>query len=207
MSLKKGLLITFEGGDGSGKSSLIQGICETFKKENKNFLKTREPGGTVLSETIRDLILHKKMCSYTELALYLASRAEHVDKVLLPALKQQITILCDRFHDSTIAYQGYGRKLNIGTVKKLCFFLSQNLVPDITFYLDLDSEIGLKRVSKEKKPDRLETEKIQFHRDIRQAFLQMAAKEKNRFCVIDASQTKQEVLKKALDHLREKNVI
>lgn len=204
---KKGLLITFEGGDGAGKSSLIDQLSEFFREKNIPFLKTREPGGTALSEEIRNLILHRDMCPYTELALYLASRAEHTDKVLFPALQEDKIVLCDRFHDSTLAYQGYARGLDVEKVKQLCLFLSQNLVADITFYLDIDPETGLQRVSYEKSPDRLEKEKIDFHRAIRKAFLKIAEQESQRFCIIDASVSKKEVFFKALDYLKEKNVV
>ena len=203
---KKGLFITFEGGEGSGKSSLIKSLAAFFQEKKLSFLKTREPGGTPLSEDIRALILHKEMCAHTELALYLASRAEHTDKVLIPALKKGLIVLCDRYNDSTFAYQGHARKLDLKMVKEACLFFSQNLKPDITFYLDIDPEIGLKRASHQEL-DRLEKEKIDFHRDIRKAFLKMAKQENQRFCIIDATLSKEKVLNLALDHLRQKNVI
>ena len=207
--IKKGLFITFEGGEGSGKSSLIASLSTFLKDKNLSFLSTREPGGTPLSEEIRPLILHQEMSSYTELALYLAARAEHVDKVLLPALKEGLIILCDRFNDSTVAYQGYARKLDVKTVKSLCSFFSQNLNPQITFYLDIDPEIGLKRASRQGREglDRLEKEKLDFHQTIRKSFHQMAEQEKERFCVIDGSLPKEKVLELALAHLRKKDVI
>lgn len=203
---RKGLFITFEGGEGSGKTSLIESLASFFQEQNLSFLKTREPGGTPLSEEIRPLILHKEMSSYTELALYLAARAEHVDKVLIPALKDGKIILCDRFNDSTLAYQGSARKLDINTVKSLCTFFSQNLNPEITFYLDIDPKIGLKRAS-HSGLDRLEKEKLDFHQTIRESFLEMAKKEKERFFIIDGSLSKEKVLDLALGHLRQKNVI
>lgn len=201
----KGFFITFEGGEGSGKSSLIESLASFFLENHLPYLKTREPGGTPLSEEIRSLILEKEMSNFTELALYLAARSEHVDKVILPALMAKKLVLCDRFNDSTTAYQGYGRGLDLKMIKKLCAFFSQDLIPDITFYLDLDPKIGLKRAS-HRELDRLEREKIDFHQKIRKAFLKMA-KQEQRFFVIDASISKEEVLQKALFHLRQKHVV
>ncbi|MFA5250082.1 MAG: dTMP kinase [Parachlamydiales bacterium] len=201
----KGLFISFEGGEGSGKSSLIENLAQFLAEEKISFLKTREPGGTALGEKVRQLLLHESaMSPYTELAFFLASRAEHVDKILLPALSEGKIVLCDRFNDTTLAYQGAARNLEMDRVKKLCAFFAQNLQPDTTFYLDIDPKLGLKRAS-HKGSDRLEKEALFFHETVRTAYLELVKNERERFFLIDATLSKEKVFALALAHLRQKH--
>lgn len=206
-----GLFITFEGGEGAGKSSLINKIFEVLCARNLPIIKTREPGGTSFGEEIRQLLLNRRdkegeeIFPFTELCLFLASRAQHISQVILPALQSGKIVLCDRFNDSTIAYQGYARNLGFSSVSSFCAFISQNLKPDLTIYLDIDPVIGLTRVKKESQRklngglDRIESENLLFHQKIREGFLLIAKNEPNRFFVVDASQSKERVFEQTLD--------
>lgn len=158
---------------------------------------TREPGGTPVGEKIRDLLLHKedRLSHPCELALFLASRAEHVEKVIKPALEKKRVVLCDRFNDSSAAYQGSARGLGIEEVLSIGTFFSEGLVPDLTFYLDLDPEIGLKRGGGEK--DRIEREGLSFHKKVREGYLTLAELQKKRFCVLDATKDAETVFLEA----------
>lgn len=212
ISKSKGYFITFEGGDGSGKTTLINKISENLSLRGFSVINTREPGGTKLSEEIRVLLLRKidyEMSSYAELCLYLAARAQHIKEVIRPSLEKGQIVLCDRFNDSTIAYQGFGRNLDISQVENFCSFISEKLKPDLTFYLNIDPKIAIKRAKKplgnsEKGYDRIEQEKLSFHEKIRKAFLTLSKKEPNRFVVLDASKTKDEVFLSALAALEKK---
>jgi dTMP kinase len=193
------LFISFEGGEGAGKSTLIQKIYEEFLKREKSVLLTRAPGGTMTGELIRHLLLHhdeKDISSRCELFLFLADRAQHVEQVILPALKNGQIVLCDRFNDSTVAYQGGARGFDPVWVRKLCHFATNNLEPDVTLYLDIDPHEGLKRVQRSK--DRIEKEDIAFHQKIRMAYLEIAKKEPTRFYVLDASKSPDDVFRQAL---------
>jgi len=193
------LFISFEGGEGAGKSTLVQKIYEEFLKREKPVLLTRAPGGTMTGELIRHLLLHhdeKDLSSRCELFLFLADRAQHVEQVIVPALQEHKVVLCDRFNDSTVAYQGGARGFDLDWVRKLCHFATNNLEPDITLYLDIDPHEGLKRVQRSK--DRIEKEDIAFHEKIRLAYLEIAKKYPTRFYVLDASQQPPDVLRQAL---------
>jgi len=200
--MRKALFITFEGGEGVGKTTLIKKLETYFSEKKITYISTREPGGTPLGEEIRNLILHKEqMASITELCLYLASRAEHVDKVIKPALIEQKTVLCDRFNDSTIAYQGAARGLDKEVIKHFCAFVSQDVEPDITFFLDLSAEEGLKR-KKGDAFDRLESESLEFHKKLREEYLKLAKEHPGRIHVIDASNSPEEVFSTVIDIIR-----
>lgn len=193
------MFISFEGGEGAGKSTLVQKIYEEFLKREKPVLLTRAPGGTMTGELIRHLLLHhdeKDLSSRCELFLFLADRAQHVEQVIVPALQEHKVVLCDRFNDSTVAYQGGARGFDLDWVRKLCHFATNNLEPDITLYLDIDPHEGLKRVQRSK--DRIEKEDIAFHEKIRLAYLEIAKKYPTRFYVLDASQQPPDVLRQAL---------
>ena len=193
------MFISFEGGEGAGKSTLIQKIYEEFLKREKSVLLTRAPGGTMTGELIRHLLLHhdeKDISSRCELFLFLADRAQHVEQVILPALLQNSIVLCDRFNDSTVAYQGGARGFDPTWVRKLCHFATKDLEPTITLYLDIDPHEGLKRVQRSK--DRIEKEDIAFHQKIRMAYLEIAKKEPKRFYVLDASKQPHDVFNQAL---------
>ena len=210
MKLTKGCFITFEGGEGAGKSSLIEEIKKNLTTRNYLFISTREPGGCKLSEEIRKLLLEFEQESYSsraELCLFLASRAQHVKAIIKPALDDKKIVLCDRFNDSTIAYQGHARDLGIEPVERFCDFICAGLKPDLTLYLDIDPEIGLKRTSRQANTDtgldRLEQEKMTFHRKVREGYHLIAQKHPKRFKVIDASKSKEQVLAEGIKYLNE----
>jgi len=210
MKLDKGCFITFEGGEGAGKSSLIEEIKRNLSIRNYLFISTREPGGCRLSEEIRKLLLEfdqERYSSRAELCLFLASRAQHVKAVIKPALEDNKIVLCDRFNDSTIAYQGYARGLGIEPVEKFCDFICNGLTPNLTLFLDIDPEIGLKRISRQANTDtgldRLEQEKMAFHKKVREGYLFISQKYPKRFKVIDASKSKEHVLTEGMKYLNE----
>ncbi|RMF92747.1 MAG: dTMP kinase [Candidatus Schekmanbacteria bacterium] len=193
---KEGVFITFEGGEGSGKTSAINFVAERMKKAGVDYLLTMEPGGTKIGEGIRKILLSPKskgMAPETELMLYCASRSEHVRKVIKPALKDGKVVICDRFDDATIAYQGYGRGLKLDDIKKINSYVCEGLKPDLTILLDVDPVKGLKRASARNSKDgrwnegRFEKEKIHFHNLVREGYLKIARSEKKRIKVIDSS--------------------
>lgn len=198
---KKGIFITFEGGDGAGKTTLIQKIFSYLEKLKCDVLQTRAPGGTRIGQEIRHLLLHKNeapLSKRCELLLFLADRAQHVDELILPNLKKGKIILCDRFNDSTIAYQAGARGFEEKWVRKLCNFSCDDLKPNLTLYLDLDPKIGFERTKKAGlNKDRIESEALKFHQNIRKSFKQIAKKEPIRFFLIDASKTPEEVYTQA----------
>lgn len=197
------MFISFEGGEGAGKSTLIKKIYDHFTQLNKPVILTRAPGGTMTGDLIRHLLLHhdeKDISSRTELFLFLADRAQHVQEVILPALENKKIVLCDRFNDSTVAYQGGARGFEPTWVRKLCHFATQDLEPDLTLYLDIDPAVALKRVQRTK--DRIEKENISFHQKIRAAYLAIAQQDPKRFHVLDGSQTPDAVFSEALQFLK-----
>jgi dTMP kinase len=198
---RQGIFITFEGGDGVGKTTLIQKIFDYLEKLKFDVLQTRAPGGTEIGQEIRHLLLCKHdplISKRSELLLFLADRAQHVDELILPHLRQGKIVLCDRFNDSTIAYQGGARGFKMEFVDQLCNFASNHCKPDLTLYLDLDPKIGFKRAEKAGfVKDRIELETLQFHQKIRRAFKQIAKKEPRRFIIINASKTPEEVYTQA----------
>lgn len=204
---KAPLFITFEGGEGAGKTSLINSLSAYLYEQGLNTVVTREPGGTRLSEEIRHLLLHpsydRPIFSKAELFLFLAARSQHVQEVILPSLQEDKVVLCDRFHDSTVAYQGFAQELGEEEVTSLTLYAADGLKPDLTIYLDVDPEIGLQRakaVVKEfdGKVDRIEAKKIEFHNKVRQAFLRIAEREPERFKVISAHLSQKEVFEQAV---------
>lgn len=200
-SKHKGLFITFEGGDGAGKSTLIKKLYSYLEKKKYAVIPTRAPGGTEIGEDIRNLILHKHtppLSLRAELLLFLADRAQHVDEFIFPHLNQGKIVLCDRFTDSTIAYQSGARGFNETLVNDLCYFAAAGLHPDLTLYLDLDPKIGFERTQETRlSKDRIESEHIQFHQRIRKAFRKIAKNDPKRFIMIDASQTPEKVYAEA----------
>ena len=188
--------ISFEGGEGSGKSTQIKLLAKNLSKKSKVII-TREPGGTKEAEKIRNLIVKDKNQNWSgivETMLLFSARKDHVDKVIMPNLKKGYWVLCDRFIDSTIAYQGYGKKVDIKVINSLNKILINNLVPSITFLLDIDSKIGLTRSKRlENKDLRYENMSLNFHRKVRSSFLKIAEVNKRRVKIIDASQSKKEI--------------
>lgn len=188
------LFVTFEGGEGAGKSMLVASLVKALSNRGLNVTATREPGGSELGNQIRQLLLHQEKGSISdraELLLFLASRAQHVDKLIVPALNAGHIVLCDRFSDSTIAYQGAARGLGVSGVEHLCNFATGGLIPDITFLLDIEPEIGFKRVRNAQERgggiDRIESEALSFHNSVRQGFLDIASRYPDRVKVIDAT--------------------
>lgn len=198
--MPQAVFITFEGGEGAGKTTLVQEISKALSSQGQTVLVTREPGGTPLGEEIRRLLLQPSPLSpYAELTLFLASRAQHIAEVIRPALHEKKIVLCDRFNDSTIAYQGAARGLGVEKVSAFCSFISEGLEPNLTFYLDLDPHIGLKRLQRSK--DRIEAEELEFHLTIRRAFHSLAALHPHRLKMLDASQPPEKVFADAMEYL------
>ncbi len=198
--LSQGLLITFEGGDGAGKSTLIQSLYRLLEERGESVLQTRAPGGTPVGERIRSIVLESKgpLTDQCELFLFLADRAEHMKEVIFPALREGKVVLCDRFNDSTIAYQGVARGLDVKLVEACCLLATSNKVPDLTFYLDLPPKVGLeRREKKDGEKDRIESESLDFHEKIRQAFLHIAQQDPKRVRVLDSTQTPETIIKQA----------
>ena len=195
--------ITFEGGDGSGKTTQLKALESYLIARGKSCLSTREPGGTSLGELIRQVLLEvskQPITSPTELFLYLADRAQHIHEVIIPALEQGKIVLCDRHTDSTLAYQGYGRGIDLGLLRSLNDIASQGIKPDLTLLFDCPVEIGLSRTARRqshtasgRNEDRFEREKIEFHERVRAGFLELARAEPNRFRIIDAARSATEV--------------
>ena len=173
--MKKGNFITFEGSEGVGKSTNILLVKEHLESQNIDLLLTREPGGTPLAENIRALLLNKsdeKIDETCELLMVFAARAQHLNTVIIPALNKGVWVLCDRFTDSTYAYQGGGRGLNTNLISELEKVVQQGLMPDLTFYLDIDVRLGLSRASARAELDRFESEEIDFFERVRFAYLE-----------------------------------
>jgi dTMP kinase len=184
----KSLFITFEGIDGSGKSTQAKLLHDYYKSKTIPVILTREPGGTVISEKIRELILnpeHLEMTPITELLLYLAARNQHTNDVIIPSLKEKINVICDRYTDSTLAYQSISRNLDYETVVKINSFATQETTPDLTFLIDIPVELIAQRLAN-KKVDRMELETLKFHDSVRKAYLKLANDSK-RIIVIDGT--------------------
>jgi dTMP kinase len=202
--------ITFEGGDGSGKTTQVKALVSHLIARGKSCIATREPGGTSLGRLIRHALLEvgdQPITSPAELFLYLADRAQHSDEVIRPALKQGKVVLCDRYTDSTLAYQGYGRGIDLGLLRRLNDFASRGIRPDLTLLFDCPAEIGLSRTARRQSQpaalrspvDRFEKERIEFHEKVCNGFLELARAEPQRFRVIDAARTAAEVGREILD--------
>ncbi len=209
----KGHFITLEGGEGAGKSSLLTELASYLTAKNYEVVLTREPGGTELGEKIREILLkhddHLPIASSAELLLFLAARAQHIEQVIKPALQAGKIVLCDRFNESTIAYQS-ARGLDTQQVKQLCAMVCGPVIPQLTLLLDVDPEVGLERTRKLDKTnalsgelDRIEQETIDFHRAVRKAFLDLVKREPLRIYRIDASHTREDVLKEAIRAIEE----
>jgi len=181
------VFVTLEGPEGAGKSTVAQRLAMALEGRGQAVLLTREPGGTPVGQRLRTVLLDSsKLTQKCELFLFLADRAEHVETVIRPALADGKVVLCDRFTDSTVVYQGYARGLELEYLRSLNDFATGDLRPDITLLLDLEPEAGIARLES---MDRLDAEPLEFHRKVRQGFLAEAAREEARWAVIDASQT------------------
>lgn len=188
----RGKFITIEGSEGVGKSTNIEFIRRYIKNQGVDLLVTREPGGTPLAEDIRELLLSKRdetVDDLAELLLVFSARAQHIKQHIEPALQTGQWVLCDRFTDSTFAYQGGGRGLDNATIRQLELLVQKGFQPDITFYLDIDVKIGLARAAERAELDRFESEKIDFFERVRAAYLERVSADPERFRVIDAGQS------------------
>jgi dTMP kinase len=197
----QGVFITFEGNDGSGKSTVIEKIAEELKNNGHKVILTREPGGIKISEQIRQIILDKnnsEMDSRTEALLYAASRRQHVFEKIKPALEQGYIVLCDRFIDSSLAYQGYARGIGIDEVYNLNLFATGGLLPDLTIYIEINPEVGFSRMKKNRRElDRLELESISFHKAVHEGYQLIAKRFKDRIVTINGEKTPQDVIGEA----------
>ena len=187
-----GLLITFEGGEGSGKSTQLTRLADYLEKKGYPVIKTREPGGTKMGAKIRSLLLSGNlggMAYKTELFLCLADRAQHLHEMILPALADHKVVLCDRFTDSTLIYQGYARGLDFPEMKALLAYAAEGVVPDLTFLFDIDIKKGLSRIARRAERNRLDQEALPFHQKVRQGYLALAKNGPKRIRLISADQT------------------
>lgn len=200
MNQTKGMLITFEGNDGAGKTTALESVAAILKEKGYPIVVSREPGGSVLAEKIRELILdvNNEMDAKTEAYLYAASRREHLVQTILPALQEGKLILCDRYLDSSLAYQGHGRKLGQKEIEQLNDFGLEGFRPDYTLFFSLDLETEKERMEMRGEMNRLDLESREFHQRVRDGFTCLCQQNPQRIHVIDASQTKEEVAQATL---------
>ncbi|MGI6023934.1 MULTISPECIES: dTMP kinase [Pediococcus] len=195
-----GKFISFEGPDGAGKTTALNSIVADLTPQlNDNLVVTREPGGNRISEAIRDIILDRKnteMDDRTEALLYAAARRQHIVETIMPALKSGKMVLCDRYVDSSVAYQGAGREIGVDEVYQMNLFATAGLLPDLTIYFDVPSEIGLRRIMTHRTDEinRLDVEQLSFHKRVRASYLKIAEQNPQRIQVIDATQSKAKVV-------------
>lgn len=208
--MSKGIVITFEGPDGAGKTTVLEAILPILKKQlSQDIITTREPGGVQIAESIREVILdvnHTAMDDKTELLLYIAARRQHLIEKVLPAVEQGKIVIMDRFIDSSVAYQGAGRGLSIADIKWLNQFATDGMEPDLTLYFDIPSEVGLARIEKNKdrEVNRLDLEKLDMHQKVREGYLDLARENPNRIITIDASQALDKVIEETLTAITKK---
>ena len=186
-----GLFITFEGGDGTGKSTQVRLLTEWLIEQGRAVVTTREPGGTDVGTALREIVLHHRgeVDPRAEALLYAADRAQHIGTLVRPALERGDVVVQDRYIDSSVAYQGAGRVLDAAEIKRISLWATGDLIPDLTVLLDLPGDVARKRLAQEHKTfDRLENEHDDFHERVRAAFLALAAAEPQRFLVVDAAQ-------------------
>ena len=207
---KKSILISFEGSEGSGKTTQVSRMATLCEDAGYDVIVTREPGGTEIGEEVRHLLMHASagdnMHPETELLLFAASRAQLVREVILPGLKNGNVILCDRFLDSTTVYQGVGRQISAEPVHIINTFAVGNLMPDITVVVDVPTEIGLERIRHRVTdlPDRMEKENIEFYRKVREGYLLLARAMPERFIVTDGTKSRDEIAKNLWNELKER---
>lgn len=196
-----GLFITFEGPDGAGKTTQIRRLADEITRQGHEVIMTREPGGTPIGDKIRSIILapeHDEMVSQAEVLLYAASRAQHVHEKIIPALQAGSIVLCDRFIDASIAYQGFGLGIDVETVRMINRFASSGIAPTRTYMLDIPAEESLKRLHKRSQGtndglDRIEQRELDYHRAVREAFLGIAERERDRILLVRADRPEEEI--------------
>lgn len=182
------MFITFEGIEGSGKTTHVDLLSDYLREKGHQVVKTREPGGTPVGEALRSVLLKKDLhvLPFTELLVFLASRAQHVEEVIRPALDEGSIVLCDRFIDASFAYQGYGRGIDLGIIETLNRLVTKGVRPNLTILLDCAVDIGLARKSADGNLDRFEKEEFSFHNKIRHAYLELAEDDPKRYVVLSA---------------------
>lgn len=200
--MNRGAFITLEGPEGAGKTTILQLLGAALEKEGHRVVVTREPGGIPIAEQIREVILNKEntaMDSRTEALLYAAARRQHLVERIIPALEQGMIVLCDRFIDSSLAYQGYARGLEIEEIYSINTFAIADVMPDITLYFDIEPDEGLKRIqaNNHREVNRLDLETIDFHKKVREGYQLVMNRWKERFVLIDASQSLEFVFEQA----------
>lgn len=192
--MRKGSFLVLEGVEGSGKGTILNLITDYLSKQNIDFVKTREPGGTFISEKIRDIIVNENIDGVTEAYLFASARRDHVENLIKPALQDGRNVLCDRFVYSSLAYQGHARGLGMDFIAKLNEPVINGCYPDTVIYLDLKPEIGLERIRvNNREENRLDNESIEFHRKVREGYLMLADLEPEKFVVINADRTPEEI--------------
>jgi len=198
------MFITFEGGEGTGKTTLIKDIA-LILSQTHDVMTSREPGGSMIAEAIRDIILNPKykgVTPYTEALLLAASRAQHLDEIILPALKDNKIVLCDRYLDSSLAYQAYARNLGFEFILNINQYATYHM-PDLTFYIDLDPLVGMARISNRDKYDRLDQETATFHQKVRKGYLEIAQMYPKRIVAIDGTQSIEDIKAQIIAKIRE----
>jgi dTMP kinase len=196
------MFVTFEGPEGAGKSTLIRSLTERLRDEGLTVVATREPGSGEVGQAIREILLHgSDLDPKCELFLFLADRSQHVGSVIRPALERGEWVLCDRFADSTVVYQGYGRGLDLQQLRDWNAFATSGLTPDLIFLLDVDPVVGLERI---KSKDRLDAEPLEFHMRIRNGFLSESRIDPDRWVVLDASISAAELLEQSMRVIRKR---
>ena len=203
------MFITLEGPEGSGKTTAVEATVKALEEKGYQIVRTREPGGTPISEQIREVILDKRNTSMdprTEALLYAASRRQHLVEKVWPALKEGKIVICDRYLDSSLAYQGGARGLGVDNVLNVNLFATENTFPDLTLLFDIKPEEGLKRIAANasREVNRLDLEKLEFHNKVRETFLSLAKRYPERFVIIDASKSREEVAKATLEAILNK---
>ncbi len=192
-SASTGLFVTFEGIDGAGKTTHLDALERHWRQAGRDVVRTREPGGTPLAESLRDMVLHQPMDALTETLLVFAARRDHLQQVIEPALQRGAWVLCDRFTDATFAYQGAGRGFDLSVLALLEQWVQQGRQPDLTLVFDVAPEVAAQRLSAARSPDRFEAQDVSFFERVRQGYAQRMAAAPQRYARIDAGQTPDEV--------------
>jgi len=214
--MSKGRFITLEGGEGAGKSTLMAFLKEKLFERGHDVVVTREPGGCDLGEDLRTILLHqsKPISAKAELFLFLAARVEHIDKVIIPALESGKIVLCDRFSDSSIAYQGCGKNLGFEYVQTLCSLAQGSCVPDVSLFINVDPKLGIERIDHRRREnnddsgrDRIEKEELSFHTRVRDGYVRLANLYPERIYTIDGAKKIEQVAEIALDTLIKRLVL
>ena len=204
--MKKGYFITFEGPDGSGKTTVCNAVYQRLKDMGYDVVHTREPGGIEIAEKIRDIILDPQnvmMDAKTEALIYAASRRQHLVEKVIPSIEDGKVVICERFVDSSLAYQGYGRELGFDEVLSINKFAIGDYFPDMTVYLDVDEKTGLERIKDRAFKDRLDQESIDFHHRVNEGYQKVIDVFKDRVSIVDASKPLDSVIEDALSRVKE----